>query len=315
MGLQIIDGVTSGVGLVRTEKLNKYFGRVHALRDVTITIGGGITGVIGPNGAGKTTLMNIVVGLVRPSSGEVEVFGMDPWSEGSMVRDRLGLLLEDMELPRRFTGRRFIKFLSDLYGVSMDSLMDMVRYFEMEYALDREISTYSAGMLKRMGLINAFANPEAELVILDEPSANLDIGSRLKVMDYIKQIRRKRNVVIASHILPELEEVCDWVILINRGRVVESKRLAHYYEAMKPYRYVVTSNNNEALYRLLEGIDTIDNYWVEGGRIGLETKEPNKTLRILVETAEQNGIEIYEFKPAEDILTRIFREKIYSEQA
>jgi len=304
-----------GSGLVWTEKLNKYFGKVHALRDLTLSIGGGITGIVGPNGAGKTTLINIVVGLVRPSSGEVEVLGMDPWSEGRSIRSQLGLLLEDIELPIRFTGRRFIKFLSNLHGISMDSIMDMVRYFEMEYAMDRPISTYSAGMLKRMGLINAFANPNAELIILDEPSANLDIGSRLKLMDYIRRIKGERNVLIASHILPELEEICDWIILINGGRVVESSRITHYYETMKPYRYIVTTTNNEALLKLLGGLETVDRYWVEGGRIALETDEPNNTLRRLVEIADQNGIEIYEFKPAEDILTRIFREKIYVEGA
>jgi len=299
-------------GLAYIKGLRKSFGRVEALKGIDLTIYNGVTGLIGPNGAGKTTLVNIMTGLIKRDSGEVTLFGYDPWYDSKEVRSRLGLLLEDMEIPPRFTARRFIKFLSEIYNTDIEYLYKLIEYFELEGALDREIATYSAGMVKRIMLVYAFANTEAELVILDEPSANLDVGGRLRTISFIKRVKRERNIFVSSHLLPELEEICDYIVLINNGEIIDSNKLTDFYREVRFSEYIVSTSDDDSFKELLDSLSNIDSYRIEGGRIFVKANDPNRAMSEIVELATQHNIKVYQFKPSEDILTRLFRERIYS---
>ncbi len=301
--------------LVRFSDVYKRFGSITALNKVSFTILKGITGLIGPNGAGKTTTINILTGLIRYDEGYVDVLGYDPWEDGEIIRDKIGVLLEDVEYPPSLTGYRLIKIVAELYGIdSRDSYVKgLIEFFEMGHALERRIETYSAGMLKRLGLILTFMNRDSSLTILDEPGANLDVGGRIRLMDLIHNMRREgRNILISSHILPELEMVCDRYILMNKGEIVDSGSLNDIIKGIEMGEYFILSSDNNKLWRQIESIEYIKDKKFERGYIYITTDYPNSVMYRLAEIAEDLNIVIYEFRPIDSVLTRLFKERIYN---
>ncbi len=309
--------VKYGGTLVDFLRIYKRFGNVVALNRVSFSIPNGVIGLIGPNGAGKTTSINIMTGLMNADEGEVRVFGLDPMEDGEKIREKMGLLLENVEYPPELTGGRLIKLVSEIYGTNIDSdyLKGLVKYFEMEGAWDRKIYTYSAGMMKRLALITAFANPDSDLIILDEPSANLDIGGRLRLMDLIFKFKKeKRNILISSHILPELEMVCDYYILLNKGIVVDQGPISKLISQIKIEEFVLLTSNNDKFLENLGVLKGIVQTYTHRNWIYIKTRYPNRILRELAELADEIGVEIYEFRPTDTILTKFFKERIYHEE-
>jgi ABC-2 type transport system ATP-binding protein len=158
--------------IVEADGLNKRFGNVHALRGLNLRVGEGVTGLVGPNGAGKTTTIGILLGLLKPDRGKALVFGFDCWCDSFEVRSRVGVLHEKPVYPSSFTGRRYLEYVAEFYGRAnpKEQATRLLRAVGFSEAADRKISTYSAGMVQRIGLAQALIG-EPELVILDEPTA------------------------------------------------------------------------------------------------------------------------------------------------
>ena len=159
--------------LIELKGISKRYGKVEALREVSLTINRGVTGLIGPNGSGKTTLIKIVLGLIRPTGGRVRVFGADPWVKGKYVRSRIGVLHEKPRFPGWATGYDFLKFVGELRGLREPDreAKRMLRMVGLWDARNKRIGEYSAGMVQRLGIAQALIG-YPELIILDEPTAN-----------------------------------------------------------------------------------------------------------------------------------------------
>ena len=300
-----------------TSNLNKTFGKIVALKDLSFTIPRGITGFIGPNGAGKTTTINILTGLVKPDSGEATLFNLDVWERSFEVRKKLGVLLEEVDFPTNITGYRFLKHVARIYGVKDvdEYLISIAKEIEFEWGLKHEIGTYSAGMLKKLAILTALINPEMELLILDEPSANLDVGSRLKLIELIKRLYDEKsvNIFISSHILPELEEICTYIILINRGRKIFEGPWEEIIRTIKVNEYYISSSDVDRLLEHISSVDRVKNVVKYRGKLLISTDDPNRVLKKLVELSDEIGITILEFKPKEDVFSLLFRRFIYEE--
>lgn len=219
---------------------------------MSLTIEEGVTGIIGPNGAGKTTLIKIILGLIKPSRGVVRVFGEDPWVKGKSVRRRIGVLHEKPSFPGWATGYNFLKFVAELRGIEKPGLeaekvLGLVGLLD---AKDRKIREYSAGMVQRLGIAQAIIG-FPELIILDEPTANLDPDGRLEVLETIKKIREKNDAsfLISTHILPELERVCEFLVIMENGKIMDSGGVEEL--ASKYYAYSLTIKCEEPL-KLME---------------------------------------------------------------
>lgn len=202
--------------------LIKRYGSFTALNGVDLDIQSGITGLLGANGAGKTTVLGMVIGLHAPDGGTLEVLGHDPWSDGVRVRERLGYAPEHHLLPPDVRAADFVRHIAELHGLpraeattrSSDALW-LVGLGEERF---RPMGTMSTGQRQRVKLAQAIAH-DPELVLLDEPTDGLDPVQRDAMLDLIKQIATdfSIDVILSSHLLDEVETVCDSVVIIGDG--------------------------------------------------------------------------------------------------
>lgn len=212
--------VIEATGLVKT------FGRTRALDGLDLRVAPGeVHGFLGPNGAGKSTTLRILLGLIRPASGAVRVSGLDPWADPVAVHRDVAYVPGDVSLWPNLSGGEVIDLLTGLRGGADEKLRrELIEEFEFDPR--RKARTYSKGNRQKVALIAAFARP-ARLYLLDEPSAGLD-----PVMDSVfrRQVQRVSadgaTVLLSSHILSEVEQLCGRVTIIRSGRAVESGTLA-----------------------------------------------------------------------------------------
>ena len=209
------------MSVIEVHDLYKSFNAVQALNGLTLEIGQGVFGLIGPNGAGKTTLLRILLGLITPDSGNARVLGYDIQEQSLEIRKNIGILHERTAFPEQTTPLHYLRNTIRLYGSDKDpaQLLASVNLTKQE---NQKIKELSAGMRQRLGLAQSLAgNPR--LIILDEPTSNLDVASRDEVVDIIFQLHTTEGIsfFVASHILSELERICHNVGFINEGVLLE----------------------------------------------------------------------------------------------
>jgi ABC-2 type transport system ATP-binding protein len=239
--------------LIVFENVTKSFGKVRALNSLSMHIPKGVSGLIGPNGAGKTTSLNLILGLIRPDSGNISVFGLDAVKDSLKIRKRIGVLHEKPYFPPNLTGVEFLRYVSQFYDeeASEDNIIQVLLKVGLdEKVASRQIRTFSAGMVQRLGLAQALLH-RAELVILDEPTANLDPLGRIEFTRIVTRINKDygTSFLISSHILPELEKVCEWVSIIKEGRIADEGSLVNLAE-----RWKVNKKENRILESVFESI-------------------------------------------------------------
>lgn len=237
--------------------------RVHAVRGVSFDVRPGeIFGYLGPNGAGKTTTMKMAMGLIGPTRGRIEIFGRP--SEEASVRSRIGYLPEHPYFYDYLTAFEILDFYGRLYSLPtalrhkrIDELLELVG---MTHARDRQLRGFSKGMLQRVGVAQALIGDPA-LVVLDEPLGGLDPMGRKDIRDLVYQLReRGKTVFFSSHILHDIETICDRVAIINHGQIVHMGRLSDLLDAEDGRVDVVAllpedSPGPEALIEVLKGLD------------------------------------------------------------
>ncbi|GLB69573.1 ABC transporter ATP-binding protein [Arthrobacter mangrovi] len=236
--------------VIETSGLVKEFGRTRALNGLDLQVPEGeVHGFLGPNGAGKSTTLRILLGLVRPSSGSVRVFGWDPWVEPVRTHREIGYVPGDVSLWPNLTGGEVIDLLTGLRGGAEERRR---RELVEEFGLDptRKARTYSRGNRQKVALIAAFARP-ARLYLLDEPSSGLDPLMDSAFRRRVRMVRDERaTVLLSSHILTEVEALCGSVTIIRSGTAVESGSLAALRHLHRTHFRVSGPADPEALQRL-----------------------------------------------------------------
>ena len=212
--------------LLRTEELTKDYGAFRALDGLNLTLQPGeVFGLLGPNGSGKTTALRLILGFLRPTAGAARVNGHDCWHDGVAARRYLAYLPGELRLYENMSGRQLVRFLSDLRGQPPSpELEDLARTFDID--LDRPIAHLSSGMKRKVALLQVLV-PHAALLIMDEPTNALDPSMRDELLDQVRRARdRGQTVLFSSHVLSEVEAVCDRVGILQRGRLVHLQALA-----------------------------------------------------------------------------------------
>ena len=210
--------------IIKIKNLSKSYGKVEALKDVNLEIGSGVTGLLGPNGAGKTTLLKVLLGLLRQDGGSARIFGYDCSSQSLKIREKLGYLGEDQRFYEYMTGKEYLEFVGRIKGLSREDAEKeaegILRRVKLSEHRNRKIKEYSQGMKQRLGLAQALVS-EPQVLILDEPTSNLDPIGRYDFLKIIKEFKNPgRVILISSHILGEVEQVCDSLVFLDRGKVV-----------------------------------------------------------------------------------------------
>ncbi|MEO9215564.1 MAG: ABC transporter ATP-binding protein [Rhodanobacter sp.] len=202
--------------------LGKQYKGVAALVGVSATIPmGKVIGLLGHNGAGKSTLIKLILGLIAPSSGHVEVLGQSPWgSHAVALRRRVGYLPESVAFYGNLTGTEVITYLAKLKRAPRQQVDELLQRVGLDSAKGRRVSTYSKGMRQRLGLAQALlASPE--LVVLDEPTAGLDPQATRELYDIVGELRSEgHSVLVSSHVLAELEPHIDSALILRQGELL-----------------------------------------------------------------------------------------------
>jgi len=276
---------------------------VTALRNFSLRVERGeIFGFLGPNGAGKTTAMHLAIGLMFPSSGRGEILGHE--FGHAPTRRRIGFLAENVSLYHR-SAAKLVRFYGALNGMRDPQLRqrttEMLKEFEITDVADRNAGKFSRGMLQRVGLAQALVN-DPELLILDEPASALDPLGRMRVREILLRARDAgKTVFLSSHLLSEVEQICDRLAIVIKGRVARVGTLTELLESQD--RFVITAKGIDAL--MFEGSQqngfikitvpaltqrrTIEKIWLAGGEV-IAVNPIRRTLEdLFVELANQNG--------------------------
>lgn len=208
--------------MIEVQNLSKHYGRFAAVKSISFEAHPGqVTGFLGPNGAGKTTTMRILTGFMPPSGGKALVAGYDTFDQSMQVRQRVGYLPETVPLYRDMTAIGYLKYIAEIRGMAdrrhhAEEALDIVGLLSRA---NSRIRTLSKGMRQRVGLAAALIhNPD--VLILDEPTIGLDPIQVLELRDLVKELGRDHTVLFSTHILSEAEQVCDKVVIINKGEII-----------------------------------------------------------------------------------------------
>jgi ABC-2 type transport system ATP-binding protein len=248
--------------------------RVTAVRDLSLSVEPGqVYGLLGPNGSGKSTTMKIVLGLVTPTSGRTEIFGRD--SRLVESREAVGFLPENPYFYKFLTGLETLRFFGKLCGISGRALEDRARELlkrvGLEDAADRRIGGYSKGMLQRIGLAQALVQ-QPQLLVLDEPTAGVDPAGSREIRDLILDFKhRGLTVLLCSHLLSQVQEICDRVGILHQGRLVREGRLEELISIENQTELIIENSTPELLAELRTRI-------VAGGAKVVDQRKPQQNL-------------------------------------
>jgi ABC-2 type transport system ATP-binding protein len=203
--------------------VSKSYGRIHALSSITLGLSGGVTGILGMNGAGKSTMFKLLMGKLRPSAGEVKLFGVDPWKNPAPYAN-VGFVPEHEKMHDWMTALEFVSTFARLHGmtrkeaeVEANRVLDFVGLSDVA---NKEIGRFSKGMRQRTKIAHALVN-DPELIILDEPLQGCDPLARTTIMNVIRELGKLgRTVLVSSHILNEIERITEQIVILHQGKLV-----------------------------------------------------------------------------------------------
>jgi len=230
-----------------------YPGNVTALDGLTVTVAPGVTGLVGANGAGKSTLIKILLGLLPPTKGQAKVLGHDCQTSGETIRTLLGYMPEHDCLPPDVTATEFVTHLGRMSGlpptVAKERAAESLRHVGLHEERYRLIGTYSTGMKQRVKLAQALVG-DPQLLLLDEPTNGLDPVGRTTMLELIARIGAEFgiSIVVASHLLGEIERICDHLVAIEAGRLLRADTITSFTQASQ----VLAVEVEEGLAQLLQ---------------------------------------------------------------
>jgi ABC-2 type transport system ATP-binding protein len=211
--------------IVETQHLTKiYRNRQIALNDVTLTLEPGcVLGLLGPNGAGKTTLLRLILGLHRPTAGSVRVFGRLMTPNAADIRRRIGYIPTNPQFPRGMTPISYLDYIGRLFGLPRDvrkpKLATLIRAVDLLPHSGEPIAHFTPGMTARLAVAASLIN-EPDLLIWDEPTHGLDIEARRSMLELIKQLASEKTLILSSHNLSDVDEVCNYACVLNKGQMI-----------------------------------------------------------------------------------------------
>ena len=287
-----------------TQDLSKTYGDRPAVKNLNLEVERGeILGFLGPNGAGKTTTIRMALGLIRPTSGRVEVLGRDVAHHGAEVLPRVGALVESPALYLYMSGRDNLRaFGSILGGVEKKRLDEVVELVDLTSRQRDRVGSYSMGMKQRLGVATALLH-DPELLILDEPANGLDPAGIVEMRDLLRRLAASgKTVFISSHVLGEVQQICDRVAIINHGELVRLAGVAQLLDASG--EFIIRVDNAPAVLALLK-----QQQWAKGARLDdsqLISPSPTGRGRDLVRYLAQAGHWPDSVAPRQQNLEEIF---------
>jgi ABC-2 type transport system ATP-binding protein len=297
--------------------ITKTYGKIIALRQLTVDVPPGAVGLLGPNGAGKTTLIRTLLGLITVDSGGGEVLGLDIYKQRLGIRQSVGFAPEDECLFPGLPGIEFVAYAGELCGMSrtdgMQRAHEVLNYVGLGEARYRPVESYSTGMKQRLKLASAIVH-DPKLLILDEPTNGMDPAGRQEVLELSRDLAQNKgmSLLFSSHLLPDVESVCDHVLVLARGRLLAQGKISELKQPhARAFEVRVKADPAHFAGRL-----TARGCEVEPHDDLLQVRLPVGTSSdLLWELAASGGDQIRYLRPQRSTLEEVFLKAVESEAA
>src|SRR3984885_1282654 len=297
------------MNVIDLEGLEVRLGNRTVLNGITGALHGRVIGLLGPNGAGKSTLINTLLGFHRPSKGTASVFGLDSHRDRAQIRGGIGYMPENDSFIGNMSGVRFVRYMAELAGLPPEQALERAHealfYVGLGEVRYRKVNTYSLGMKQLVKLAQALAHGP-KLLILDEPTNGLDPIARQRMIQLIKDIREEGSVrlLISSHLLPDIDETCDEVLILKSGRIAALRNIEEERRSNRSFMELETVGSIEQFSVRIRGLGC-ECASFPGGRIKL-VRPQNIEARDLYVIASQQGVQIRRMNQRRDSLEDIF---------
>ncbi len=294
---------------ISVSNLSKFYGDQAAVNDITFSVSKGeIVGFLGPNGAGKSTTMKMITGYVEPDKGTIKVSGIDVRNNSLEVKKKIGYLPESNPLYYDMYVREYFGFIAGVHKISesKNRIKNIIETVGLTPESSKRIGQLSKGYKQRVGLAAALIH-DPEVLILDEPTSGLDPNQIIDIREVIKRQGQNKSVLFSSHILQEVEAICDRVIIINKGRIVADDKLSNLRKQSSTNIVRVSFNETleaEWLNRLaaVQSVSNIDKFsWI------IETNEPERVRKQLLELSLRENLNIVSLQTQSQSLEEVFR--------
>ncbi len=294
---------------IRVEKVSKIYGTQKALKEVSFEVQKGeIVGFLGPNGAGKSTLMKILTGYIPQTMGVAKICDLDIRENSLESRRKIGYLPEHNPLYLDMYVKEYLEFVANIYGVNPSYIDEMIEKTGLIKEQHKLISSLSKGYRQRVGLAQALIH-DPEVLILDEPTTGLDPNQLVEIRSLIKEIGKEKTVMLSTHIMQEVEAVCDRVIIINKGQIVANQTIGELQKSTGNRKLITVEFDKKINKRELLNIENVLDV-VELGRNQYQIFSDSKfDLRPpLFEFAVDNKLTVLQMNMEEQKLENIFRD-------
>ncbi len=295
---------------IEVKDLLKIYGEQKAVNHISFKVEKGeIVGFLGPNGAGKSTTMKIITGYLQPNSGEAIVCGIPVKEDPLGVKKKIGYLPELNALYYDMYVREYLGFIAELHEVKSpkDAIEEAINTVGLKAESKKKIGQLSKGYKQRVGLAAALVH-QPEVLILDEPTSGLDPNQIIEIREVIRQQGKDKTVLFSSHILQEVEAICDRVIIINKGELVADDKLSNLQSAGKDEHIVVVTFKNAADHEVLKQIrGVIVAEQVSSVSYRLKTTDPDIVSKSILEFALQQNNSILSLQSESRRLEDVFR--------
>ncbi|MFW9988807.1 MAG: ABC transporter ATP-binding protein [Candidatus Odinarchaeota archaeon] len=298
-----------------SHELTKIYGKgeemLEAVSEIDLHVKPGIHGFLGPNGAGKTTTISMLIGAISITKGKAKIRNVKAGTVSA--KQIIGFLPQDPVLYIKMTGEEYLVYMGQLGGLQKKDArrkaQELLEFFDLFEFRNKEIKTYSGGMKQKIGIAGALIH-DPKVLILDEPTANLDPLGRADVIQKIKNLSDRVSVFVSSHILSEIEQMCEDVTMIDQGKIVISDTIRNIKKGFIRNLLILETNKNKELLRLLK-----DNEYVESIRIDdidqkihIIPKDIEELRKIIPQMLVKNKAVLYSFNQPELSLQDIFME-------
>ncbi|MDO5105379.1 gliding motility-associated ABC transporter ATP-binding subunit GldA [Capnocytophaga sp.] len=292
---------------VQVKELTKRYGEQIAVNQISFELKKGeITGFLGPNGAGKSTTMKMITGSLLPTSGEIKINGINLLKQPILAKKTIGYLPEHNPLYLEMYVREYLRFVADLHGNVLPSRIDeIIDITGLTPESNKKIGQLSKGYRQRVGLASALIH-EPEVLILDEPTTGLDPNQLIEIRNIIKALGKNKVVLLSSHIMQEIQAICDRVIVLHKGNIVLDRKMAELQNKEQIIEVAFDFRVEERLLAQIPNVKTVNNVFEFLYHITFDTQEDMRSA--VFDFANNNGLKILQINHKHKDLEQLFTE-------